>query len=1193
MYMHTESAYIGNPVERFQTEVQLFRSKPLTLNSLTLVACLASLALPAQSQTFYGSMVGTVTDASGSAIPESNIVLTNNSTGERRTLATGPDGLYRFVNLVPGSYRLEIEKSGFRRYVRDQIAVEVEAAVRIDVAMQVGEVSESVEVTAETPLIQTENASLSQVVGARAVEEIPLNGRNILNLVNLVPGVVPQGASEGNLTGKNVFAAGNYQVGGGTANQSSTLFDGVTVNDTYGNIVALVPSPDAVSEFRVQTNNNSAEYGRFTGGVINIASKSGSNEFHGGVYEYLRNRALNAGTFFANASGAGKPAFTQNQFGGSIGGPVRRDKTFFFFNYEGFRQRQGQLFLNTVPTAPMRTGDFSDYRNASNAVVPIYDPLTNCGQLGNPACSGATVQRSPFPGNVIPPSRINPVSAKLVALPFYALPNIPGQAFTHNFNFAKNATTGGDNDQINIRGDQNISDKQRVLARLSRWHSKNVPVDLYNNGIITGGPEDFVTTQAVLADTYSLSPATILDVRLAFMRWFYARTPGRLGIKPSTLGLPAYYDTLPILDGLDPVATVPQFTMTSPTYNGVGTGLIYARDNTYVLVPSLTHIRGRQTWKVGAELRRQDINYFQNNQTGGNYTFDNLFTSQNALSPGASGNSFASFLLGYPASGTLQTSPFTAGGMRYQGYYANNTYQPASNLTLTLGFRWEIPGVYTERFDRLVAFDPGAENSALTGITVNGAAVKGAFALVNSKEHPVRGIRPEHYGLIAPRIGIAYRLGSRTVVRTGGGIFYSPANVQFPEGPYGNPVDYFNNIMVTSINSSVTPMNTLSDPFPNGIAPPPGRAPSFQRLLLGGNVRTPLAYARYPYAAQWNFTLQHELNQGVAIEASYSGLRGLHLPQGALQMNQISPQYLSLGSQLQQQVPNPFFGLISNGTLSQPTVQRGQLLLPFPQYTALPDVGGYVGKSVYHSLQVKVEKRFQAGGTILSSYTFSKNISDVETLTTWLDQVAGVQDFTNLRAERSLSSFDSRQRLTVGYALDLPVGKGRKLLPGVHGVTDKIVSGWGIDGVTTFQEGFPMGLTATPNLTGFNTGLRPNVAAGCQKTVEGSSQSRITHWYNTSCFSVPAAFTFGSESRTDPNIRGAGIANYDLSLFKKTQIHERINMEFRTEFYNLFNRVQFGNPNNVVTTAANSTLGVITTQTNTPRVLQFALRLRY
>ena len=1157
------------------------------------IAALAVLALPARSQTFYGSVLGLVTDSSGAAVPEAAVTLTNAGTSEQRTVSTGHDGGYRLVNLVPGTYRLKIERAGFRGYVRDQVLVDVEAAVRIDVILEVGDVAQSVEVTSETPLIQTENASLSQVVGSRAVQEIPLNGRNVLNLVNLVPGIVPQGSSDGNLTGKNVFAAGNYQVGGGTANQSATFFDGVTVNDTYGNIVAFVPSPDAVAEFRVQTNNNSAEYGRFTGGVINLASRSGSNEFHGSIFEYIRNRALNATDFFANKTGAGKPAFTQNQFGAALGGPIRKNKTFFFANYEGFRLRYGRLFLNTVPTAAMLRGDFSDYRNASGAVIPIYDPLSNCGQLNNTPCGSGAVQRTPFQNNIIPAGRINQVSAKFVAFPNFALPNIPGDPFTHNFNFSKILPDGGDNDQINLRVDQNVSDKQRVLARYSRWHSKNVPVDIYGNGVITGGPEDFVTTQAVLADTYSLSPTTILDVRASFMRWFYARIPGHLGIQLSTLGLPSYFDHLASYDGVNPVATLPQFTMNNPTYNTTGTGLIYARDNTYVLVPSLTKISGRHTWKFGAELRRQDINYYQANQTGGSFTFDNLFTSQNALSPGASGNSFASFLLGYAAAGTLQTSPFTAGGMRYQGYYANDTFQATGKLTLNLGLRWEIPGVYTERFDRLVAFDPTAVNPVLQGITVNGAPVKGAFQLVNSPAHPERGIRPEHYTLFAPRVGVAYRLNGSTVIRTGGGLFFSPANVQFPEGPYGNPVDYYNNIMVPSINSSVTPLNSMSDPFPNGLTPPPGRDPAFQKLLLGGSARTPLEHVRYPYAAQWNFTIQREFKGAVAVEASYSGLRGLHLPQGALQLDQLSPQYFSLGTQLQQQVPNPFYGLIANGVLSQPTVQRGQLLLPFPQYTSVPDVGGYVGSSSYHSLQVKMEKRLHTGGMVLASYTFSKNITNAETLTTWLDTVAAVQDFTNMRAEKSLSSFDSRQRLTVGYVVDLPVGKGQRFLPDVRGFLGGLISGWGIDGVSTFQTGFPLGFTATPNLTGFNTGLRPNVIAGCDKSIDASAQSRLNRWFNTSCFTVPAAFTFGSESRTDPVLRAHGIANYDFSLFKKTQIRESLGLEFRAEAYNLFNRVQFNLPNLVATSAANSTFGLITSQRNTPRVLQFALRLRY
>jgi hypothetical protein len=325
---------------------QLLKSQVL---KLAIVA--AIVVVSAFSQTFYGSILGTVSDASGGVVPNANVTLTNNGTGERRTATTASDGAYRFMNLVPGVYKVDVEQAGFKRYTRDQVQVNVEAAVRVDIGLQVGEVTQSVEVTSEAALLQTENASLSQVVSSRSVQELPLNGRNILNLVALVPGVVPQGGSEGSLTGKNLFAAGNYQIGGGTANQSATLYDGVAVNVAYGNATVLVPSQDAVSEFRVQTNNLSAEYGRYTGGVINLASKSGTNEFHGGAYEFLRNDALNASDFFTNANSLAKPAFHQNQFGANIGGPIRKDKTFIFGSYEGYRQRQGVLFKEISPTA--------------------------------------------------------------------------------------------------------------------------------------------------------------------------------------------------------------------------------------------------------------------------------------------------------------------------------------------------------------------------------------------------------------------------------------------------------------------------------------------------------------------------------------------------------------------------------------------------------------------------------------------------------------------------------------------------------------------------------------------------------------------------------------------------------------------------------------------------------------------------
>ena len=350
--------------------------------------CLASLALavPAFCQTFFGSVVGTVNDASGAAVPQSNVILINAGTADRRTSQTDQSGAYQFVNLTPGQYRVEIEKQGFRKFVRDNVLVEVQSTVRIDVAMQVGEVTQILEVSGQTPLLQTENAALGQVVEARKVLEMPLNGRNVFSLVALVPGVVPGGQSSGTPTGTNPFAWANFQIGGGQANQSASYVDGAPVNSSYVNHTTLVPTQDAVQEFRVQTNSLGPEFGRFAGGVINMATKSGTNSYHGAVYEYFRNRSLNANTFFNNRAGVTRPAFSQNQYGATLGGPIKRDKTFFFGSYEGFRLRQGQSYVFSVPTDPMRAGNFADFRNASGAVIPVYDPLTTCGRLGNADC---------------------------------------------------------------------------------------------------------------------------------------------------------------------------------------------------------------------------------------------------------------------------------------------------------------------------------------------------------------------------------------------------------------------------------------------------------------------------------------------------------------------------------------------------------------------------------------------------------------------------------------------------------------------------------------------------------------------------------------------------------------------------------------------------------------------------------------
>jgi hypothetical protein len=1166
------------------------------------------LAISLFGQAFYGSIVGTVTDPSNAAVNGAAVRLTNIGTDERHQTLTDAAGGYQFLNLIPGNYKVEVELAGFKRAARDRVEVTVAGAVRADISMQVGDMTQTVEVQATAPLLQTENANLSQVVNSRSVEELPVNGRNILNLAALVPGVVPQGTTDGNaLTGKNVFAAGNYQIGGGIANQSATYYDGVPANAGVGNLTVMVPSPDAISEFRVQTNSNSAEFGRYAGGVVNVTSKSGTNQFHGSAYEFFRNKVLNANTFFANANGTGKPAFTQNQYGLTGGGPVKKDKIFFFAAWEGYDSRQGATFLATVPLPAMYTGDFSGYKNASGAVIPIYDPMTQCGQYGNAACGTGTVQRQPFPGNIIPANRINPVAAKIVAFPMFSPPNQPGQPFTQNINYSKNAASGGNNNQYNGRFDYSATDKLRAFGRYSRWSSSNTPFIPFNNGIYGGdpySPETYVTTEYVLGVTYLISPKTVLDVRASYGRWNYLRIQPYTGINMNqTFGFPAYMDQqLPIIHG-GPGTSVPSFSIGNYTalsgQPGYNNSLIFSIDDDYVLTPTLSKVVGRHTLKFGADLRDLQNNYYQA-PGGGTFSFDNLITSQNALSPGASGNGLASLLLGYGSSGNALSFALPWQSLNYQGYFAQDTWEATNKLTITAGVRWEIPGVYKERYNRAASFNPDELNPALGGILVNGQPVYGAADFINTPQHPEKGLKTEHFKLFAPRLGLAFRSNDKTVIRAGTGIYFLPANLQFNEGPYGNALNQFTNPWLSTLNGEVTPLYPISDPFPTGFIPSLGNLPhsQAQALLVGAAPALQLGTMPYPYNEQWNFTLQHQAWGGVAVEAAYAGSHGVHLPRGSWQADALPTQYLSMGSALNNLVPNPFFGLVQTGALSQPTVKQGQLLLPFPEYTGVSESGGYLGNSTYHSLQMKVEKRFAQGGTVLAAYTFSKLIADVGSLTTWLDSGVGLasntpQNPNNLRAEKSLAGFDSRQRLTVAYAVDLPVGKGQRFLNGGNAVAQKIASGWSVSGGSTFQEGFPLALTATPNVTGFNLGLRPNVVPGCNPVVSGSAQSRLTGWFNVSCFTVPAAYTLGNESQTDPVLRGPGINNFNVALFKKTPITERFRLEFRAEVFNLFNRVQFGFPNTSVTTAANPTTGYITTQINQPRLIQLALRLVY
>jgi hypothetical protein len=495
-------------------------------------------------------------------------------------------------------------------------------------------------------------------------------------------------------------------------------------------------------------------------------------------------------------------------------------------------------------------------------------------------------------------------------------------------------------------------------------------------------------------------------------------------------------------------------------------------------------------------------------------------------------------------------------------------------------------GPWSERFDRLSVLLPSVKNP------VSGDVLSGKLGLVNSPDNPSRNNQALG-NLFSPRVGIAWRMADKTVMRAGYGIFWLPNDIRWNLAPNNDAVNSFTNPFNGTLDGSVTPLDTLRNPFPNGLLPVPGRSPNVQQVFYGQGIAASIYNAPYSYAQQWNFDFQRELPGGMALSLAYAGSKGVHLPGADQQLDQLPASFLSLGSRLQSQVPNPFFGQVSIGSLAQPMVAYGQLLRPYPEYNGFSMKNPTNRNSMYHSGQIHLEKRFHEGGTIVGAYTWSKLISDTDTITGWLEPgggVGGAQDNYNLSAERSLALYDTPHRAVFSYIYDLPMGKGRALGRNATGFVDKLISGWGINGITTFQSGNPLPISVATNTSNsFGGGQRPN-RTGTIADRDGSAQSRLNQWFNTAAFALPTPFTFGNSSRTMPDARAHGIANYDLSAFKNTKITETVGLQFRAEIFNLFNRVRFAYPG---TALGNPQFGIVSGQYNDPRLVQFALRLLF
>jgi Carboxypeptidase regulatory-like domain/TonB dependent receptor len=1226
---------------------------------LALCFCLMlTFSVPVRAQTTYGSITGTVTDSSGAAISDAQVTLTNLGTSDKKIESTGADGLYSFVNILPAHYRIEVEKSGFKRTTRPEVIVEVGQTARIDLTMQVGDVTQSVEVTGETPQLQSETSSLGQVVEERKANELPLNGRNVFNLISLAPSVVPQGSAGGTPVGVNPFGWGNYQVNGSFGNESAQYLDGQPLNIGYINLPVVIPTQDSIQEFKVQTSNLGADWGKFSGGVINLSTKSGTNGLHGEAYEYLRNKVLNANDSFNKASELARgaknepPPFTQNQFGANGGGPLivphlydGRDKTFWFFSWEGFRLRTGTVFPATVPTAAERAGDFSAIP------TPIKDPCG--GTVTTPvACPNFTGAPTVFAGNQIPASRLNPTSLALLKL--FPASNTPGTldpatGIVRN-NFSTATSSGGNQNQVVGRLDQNIGTNQNIFFRYTYWNVLDLPIDPLGTGLCADRcSEKYYSHAAALGYNYTLTPNTILGVNASLSRFGYNRAPKNAGFDLTSIFWPAQYN-----------AVVPSIARTPPTpcilnfADNItctqGQSFIQDRNTQVNFSPNVTLVRGRHTIKLGFQLEIGRDNYAQTNVASGAFAFCGsglqCFT----------GFSFADFLLGYadnPSNvenhffGQAVVPALVAGQQIYRGFYGDDTYHVTNKLTLNLGLRYDLQGAWSERFNRQSYFDPSAQswlaNPAATAGLTNVPGLPGLRGDVFLVSPSKRTNIPLDKVNVSPRVGFAYSFDPKTVVRGGYGIFWIPNYVSFGLNP--------NNDLVNDATTSYTgtidgthPVNTINTPFLPTIVPPVGRSlgPVGTQMYATQTVQNfsiaDLSNHPFGYVQQWNLNVQRDLPGRFFVSAAYVGSKGTHLESYSSQIDQIGDASLSQAApqcaaqsafiaaynsahnttfptrcsgsppaavvgapqvDLLQSVTNPFFdsATATSFALSGPTTTVGQLARPFPQYTGLSLAGQGNYDSTYHSLQVTVERRFAGAGSLLVTYTNAKLISDTDTLTNWLETGSGsIQDNTNLKKERSLSSQDVPQRLVISYVLDLPVGRGKRFLSNADGYMDKIVGGWGIDGVTTFQKGFPLVFSnsAANYTTLFGAGSRPNVVAGCNKSSRASGSAKLNEWFNTACFTSPADFTFGNEARVDPTLRSSGVNNFDFAVFKRTRFgpDEKLGLEFRTEFFNLFNRTQFAPPN---TSVGSSNFGVVSSTypgTN-PRLIQFGLKFAF
>jgi hypothetical protein len=1149
--------------------------------------------LSLRAQTTNGSIQGTVTDPSGAAVGGASVTGRNLDTGLTITTVTTDAGFYSLANLPPGRYSVTIEGPNLKKYMREGVTVQTGATVALDVQMQLGAVSENVTVIADASQLETATSDIGSTVERSLIANLPLEVsgtvRNPVQFITLVPGFV---GGVGNNPGSNT--TDNFKVNGGQEGGTDILVDGVSISLVSANIQGNKGvSTEAVQEFKVLQSNFSPEYGASGDGIVSLTLKSGTNDFHASVYDFLRNRALDANSWKNNTLGQRKSVNTQNDFGFTVGGPAYfphlydgRNKTFFFFDYEGFRFKTGSTGTRTLPTEAFRAGDFS-------ALLPgtqLYDPTTHAA----------------IPGNILT-NDPNFSPSSVVTNVFKLLPATNGNLSDNVIDPSISRTTAS---LWDLKIDHVISNKQRISGGFD--YDNTLTGGTSSLGPIFGSHTLQNTRYARFSHNYIFSPTAVNQFLFGFSRRFRGETSNSLGQGfPQKIGLTGVQNTtFPCIKFIGSPA--------GEQLNNCGDSEF--ADNIYQLNDSVSWIKGKHNFKFGGEVRMLQFNVRRLTQSSGEFDFK---AAQTSSSTGTGGDAVASALFGLVDTATLNYGAFS--GVRYKDYsfYAQDSYKVKPRLTLNYGLRYDLDLPASEAFDRFSAVDPTLANPGAGNIP-------GAYTYFGTGTGRNGRKRPQdtYKKAFGPRIGFAYSINDKTVLRGGYGIFYQPLK----EGSFADQdgLGFFNRQTVNVTNGGPTQID-------NGVTrifPPFGPLTPDAQNNQNGVILVPRGSGRPADMQSWNLDVQRQITANLVVSVAYVGSKGTHLPALNIIPNQVNTSFLSLGSDLTKNAT-----CLSNGgcpnavaagvTLPYPgfTGNINQLLRPFPQYgdfnqednSFTPD---RTGNSTYHAMQVGAEKRFAQGLSFLVSYTISKNITDADSAGPGVSGFNGTNSFIgqnsyNRGTEKAVSQLDTPQSLVASFFYELPVGHGKRYLH-EGGAVDRIVGGWYVSGVASYKSGLPTtvygpcGGTAGDVLFGgchFTGIARVNVLPGVAETNKSSNfNPSTTPFFNPAAFTVAGPLTFGNEPRSLAHARTFGSRNEDISLGKKTRIFgEKGTVDFRAEFFNIFNRHIYQAPGGFAPNLASPFIpagglgcsgplacgfGAVTDASG-PRTIQFGLKIAY